>query len=40
MSTFDKYWRKIPNRYGLILMALLIGYFLLMRVTSLGMCIG
>jgi hypothetical protein len=36
MSKFDQQWRKIPNRYGLILMGSLIGYFLLMRATGLG----
>lgn len=36
MSNFDKAWRKIPNRYGVILMLSLIGYFLLMRVSGLG----
>jgi hypothetical protein len=36
MSKFDKYWRKIPNRYGVLLAAALIGYFLLMRALGLG----
>jgi len=36
MSTFDKYWRKIPNRYGYILFALLTVYFLAMRFAGLG----
>lgn len=36
MSDFDKYWRKIPNRYGVLLAAALVGYFLLMRALGLG----
>lgn len=36
MSNFDRAWRKIPNRYGIILMLSLIAYFLLMRVSGLG----
>lgn len=36
MSRFDKYWRKIPNKYGIILMAALIGYFLIMRLLGVG----
>lgn len=36
MSKFDEYWRKIPNRYGLLLMGALIGFFLLMIALGLG----
>lgn len=36
MSTFDKAWRAIPTKNGLLMLACLIGYFLLMRVLGLA----
>lgn len=36
MSEFDKYWRKLPNRYGLFLFGLLMAYFFISLALGLA----
>ncbi len=36
MASYDKYFRTLPTRYGLILFACLVGFFLLMRLLNLA----